>query len=111
MPQGKEDARFVCLRTSPGFPQAFRLRPLQYHLSEKQGMEVPPYIDILFVPDHAPLRPWIFPVSPTQISKTNAGEPETHQEPVWSLQPSECPRFRNVFFEQYATDPHSEVRA
>ena len=63
-------------------------------------MEVPPYIDIIDVPDHAPLRPWIFPVSPIKSSTIDAGElePETHQEPASSLassQPGQGPPGEN----------------
>ena len=61
----------------------------------------PPYINIIDVPNHARLRPWTFPVTPIQIPKiTNAGElePETYQEPAWSLassQPGQAPPGEN----------------
>ena len=81
-PPIRQTARSVRLLTKPNsiLPEAFGFRQMRYHSSEKQGMKVPPYIDIIDVPTHLPLRPWVFPVSPAKGPTTDAElEPQTHQ--------------------------------
>ena len=101
-----QEIRVICaLAYGVDFPRSIRVPPIAIiHQKSKAWKEVPPYIDIIDVPDHAPLRPWIFPASPINSSTINAGElePETHQEPASSLassQPGEGPRVRKIFFE------------
>ena len=61
-------------------------------------MKVPPYIDIIDIPDHAPLRPWIFPVSPIKRSTTtDAGKLEPDPQSQASVRASADPSLSSIF--------------